>query len=79
MHVNGLVQERCSSIANALEYVFLALTHPYVGGVSWGTLVLTDKTDIGLSLCGPGVQTLYLIRYMKFYINDFQANLLIDS
>ena len=26
-YVNGLEQERCNSIANALEFVFLALTH----------------------------------------------------
>ena len=28
-HTDGLVQERCNSIANALCYVFLALTHWY--------------------------------------------------
>ena len=33
-HVPGLVQERPHSIANTLEYVFLALTHRYVHAVS---------------------------------------------
>ena len=29
-HIDGLVQEKRNSIANALEYVFLALTHPHI-------------------------------------------------
>ena len=29
LNINRLVQERCNSIANALSYVFLALTHRY--------------------------------------------------
>ena len=28
-HIDGLVQERHNSIANALELVFLAVTHGY--------------------------------------------------
>ena len=32
-YINGLVQERSYSIANALELCFLALTHRCVGGI----------------------------------------------
>ena len=39
----GLVQERCNSIANAQELIFLALTHwVYCGSVSLQVIIMHD-------------------------------------
>ena len=35
--IDGIMQERRNSIANALEYVFLALSHPYIRSVIYAT------------------------------------------
>ena len=45
-YIDGLVQERCNSIANALELIFLTLTHLYV---SSGLCVLNEWISLVLN------------------------------
>ena len=61
--INGLMQERRNSIANAMEFVFLALTHWYVhighgnGFVLGGTKPLPDPMLAQISchhMASPG-------------------------
>ena len=49
-YIGGLEQERCNSIANALEFVFLASAHGYVGKLISMSIHFTT-TGMNRSIC----------------------------
>ena len=59
--INVLVQERRNSIANALSYVFLGLTHWYILWVLFlWVLYSTDITAL------PGLISCYILSWYNF-------------
>ena len=61
-HIDGLVKERCNSIANALELRFLALTHRYISfGRHWPLCVTLSNAN------GYMTGQLYMIFYIHVY------------